>query len=217
MLYKLIDGQDIYELNPELLAIPEFKLTDRQMKFVCLVSDRRSPLKSLPEKSRREKAALICGWKMEGNRLDKNARNLCDGKVESVERAIEKYREYQFDENQETLDTLVSQINEIKDFLKSDKSEHLLSNGKIVLDKNGDEIKVIDPKTLKLASDLGEKLPGLVEAKQKLETLLQISVEQKPEITTFSSADIPGEYFEEGGDSLPSIELYHQSKQKQSE
>lgn len=213
MLYKLVDGKDCFELNPELLAIPEFaKLTDKQFKVVALVADRRSPLRTLPEKQRREKACAVAGYGKEENRPAKNARVIIAGGVESIEKAIEKYREYQYDDNAENLDAINKQIQEIRDYLQSDKAEYLLSNGKIVLDKNGDEVKFIDPKTLKLASDLGEKLPGLIEAKQKLEALLQVPTDQKPELLTYTSADLPDEAFEVGAEELPSIERWHQAK-----
>lgn len=218
MLYKIRDQVPVTEDNPEILAIPEFaKLTDRQLRFVCLVADRRSPLRTLPERDRREKVARLCGWPMEGNRLDKNGREVCAGRVESIERAIERYKEYQYDDNVENLDAINKQIQEIRDYLQSDKEEYLISNGKIVLDKEGNEVKTLDPKTLKLASDLGEKLPGLIEAKLKLESILQIKTEETPEITTYTSADLPDEYFEGGGQEVPAIEAYHMSKQKQSE
>ena len=172
------------------------------MKFVCLVADRRSPLRTLPERDRREKAARICGWPMEGNRLDRNGREVCAGKVESIERAIEKYKEYQFDEHQADYDAIVKQIQEIREYLQSDKD-----------DSKGDK-----GKTLEQAAKLGERLPGLIEAKQKLEALLQVTTDQKPELTTFTSADLPDEYFEDGGSQdLPAIEFFHMSKQKQSE
>ena len=191
MLYKIVDQKDCFELNPELLAIPEFgKLTDKQFRVVSLVADRRSPLRTLPDKQRREKACMVAGYGREGTRPDKNARMIIAGQVESIEKAIAVYREYQYDENQATLDTVNAQIHEIKTYLQSDKSESKDYG-----------------KALEQAAKLGERLPGLVEAKQKLETLLQVSSEQKPEIITYSSADVPEEYFEEGGQDLPTIEI----------
>jgi hypothetical protein len=198
MLYKIKDGVDCFELNPELLAVPEFaKLTERQFRVVALVADRRSPLRTLPDKARREKACLIAGYGMEGARPDKNARTIIAAGVPSIETAIATYKSYQFDENQETLDTINAQIHEIKEYLKSDKSEAKDFG-----------------KALEQAAKLGERLPGLVEAKQKLEALLQISTEQKPEIMTGTSADVPDEYFQEGSAELPAIEVYMQARQK---
>lgn len=201
MLYKIRDQVSVFEDNPELYAIPEFaKLTDRQMRYVMLTADRRSPLRTLPEKQKKEKAARLSGWGMEGNRLDRNGREVVAGGVASIEAAIAIYKSYQHDENAETLETINAQIQEIKEYLKSDKSE----------------AKDVG-KALEQAAKLGERLPGLVEAKQKLETLLQVSMEQKPEIITYSSADIPDDYFQEGSQDLPAIELFMQQKQKQSE
>ena len=201
MLYKIRDQVPVAEDNPEILAIPEFaKLTDRQLRFVCLVADRRSPLRTLPEKDRREKAARICGWPTEGSRLDRNGREVVAGGVANIEKAIEKYLEYQYDEHQADYDAIVKQIQEIRDYLKSDKED--------TKDKG---------KALEQAAKLGERLPSLIEAKQKLESLLQVSIDNKPEITTFTSADLPDEYFQEGSQEVPAIEAWHMTKQKQSE
>jgi hypothetical protein len=173
MLYKIIHDKDTFELNPEIKAIAEFAdLTDRQFRFVALVADRRTPLRTLPDKQRREKATMICGYGMEGNRPDKNARTLIAGQLEKVD--------------------------EIKEYLKSDK-------------KNTRDYG----KALEQATKLGSKLPELVEAKQKLESLLNITVEQKPEITTYSSLDLPEEAIQEGAEDLPAIEMYHKTQKKE--
>lgn len=204
MLYKLIDGQDSFELNPELLAIPEFaKLTDKQFKVVALVADRRSPLRTLPEKQRREKACMVAGYGREGSRPDKNARTIIAGGVESIERAIEKYKEYQHDENQATLDSTTTLIQTNKDFINA-------VNSRTDEEKKDKQYG----KDLELANKFANQLPGLIESKQKLETLLQISTGYKPELTTFTSADLPDEVFDNGGSELPAIEFFHMSKQK---
>lgn len=212
MLYKLRDTVSIFEDNPELLAIPEFakllttnpaakdETKDRRMRFVALVADRRSPLRTLPERQRREKAAQIAGFPMEGNRVDRNGRDAILGNNEAIEKAIAKYKEYQFDENEETLKTVESQIQEIKDYLKSDKTG-AKDYGK----------------ALEQAAKLGEKLPSLVEAKQKLESLLNISSEQKPEITTYTVADFNDLPEEEGDTQLSTIDMFHQAQQKREE
>lgn len=204
MLYKLRDGVDCFELNPELMAIPEFaKLTDRQFRVVALVADRRSPLRTLPERQRREKSCMIAGYGMEGTRPDKNARTIIAGGVPSIEAAIEKYREYQHDENQATLDSTNTLIQTNKDFINA-------VNSRTEEEKKDKQYG----KDVELANKFANQLPSLIEAKQKLEALLQVSTDHKPELTTYTSADVPDEYFEEGGDSLPAIEAWHQSKQK---
>ena len=221
MLYKIRDGVSVFDDNPELFAIPEFSALynrtnlpvedrDRRMRFVMLVADRRSPLRTLPDRQRREKAALICGWTMEGTRLDRNAREIVYGKVEPIELAIAKYKELQFDEHQDTLDTVNAQIHEIKEYLKSNKKIPLTKkNGEIVVDKKGKEVWTTDPRILKIATELGTKLPELVEAKQKLEALLQITSENKVEISTYTSSDLVDAPESEN---LSLIDQYHQTK-----
>lgn len=176
MLYRVRDGFDVFTDNPELLAIAEFrKLTDRQFRFVALVADRRSPLRTLPDREKRDKAARIAGYKLEvsGRRLEKDGRDVVLGKITSLEKGIEKYKEFQYDENQDTLDTIIAQIQEIKKYLKSDKS-HAKDYG-LALEK---------------AAKLGERLPALVESRKKLEEILKISEDHKPEVLTYSSLDL---------------------------
>src|SRR5688572_32345531 len=95
MLYKLIHGQDVFILNPELKAIEEFEpLTDRQMRYVILATDYKSPMRKLNAADKKTRAAMEAGYKMEkdGKRLDMNGRNLIAGKNEKVEKAIKKYK-----------------------------------------------------------------------------------------------------------------------------
>lgn len=217
MLYKIRQETSVFQDNPELYAIPEFAkldssnmptlkpgdLGDRRMRFVMLVADRRSPLRTLPEKDRREKAAMISGFPMEGKRLDKNGRDAVNRNVPTIEAAIEKYREYQHDENQATLDSTNTLIQTNKDFINA-------VNSRTEEEKKDKQYG----KDVELANKFANQLPSLIEAKQKLEALLQVSTDHKPELTTYTSADVSDEYFEESGQDLPSIELFHMAKQK---
>jgi hypothetical protein len=203
MLYKIVHDKEVFDLNPELLAIEGFaRLTDRQFRYVALYADRLSPLKTLPDKERRERAAKIAGYKLEpdGKRLAKDGREVISGKVESIEKAIALYRELQFDENQDTLDTVNAQIQEIKNYLKSDKST-AKDHGK----------------ALEIAAKLSERLPGLVETKQKLETLLQITTVYKPEVITGTSMDLENEEGSIDSEELSTIDQYHLSKRNKHE
>lgn len=126
MLFRVEASKDTFELNPSLKAIPEFeRLTERQMTYVILVTDYKSPLRKLTPEERKEQAALIAGYKMdkEGKRLDTNARNLVQGKIKSVEEAVDRYKLLQKDEDYETLlalNTLIAQIRELNS--KPDKN-----------------------------------------------------------------------------------------------
>jgi hypothetical protein len=197
MLYKIAHDKDCFELNPELHSIPEFaKLTDKQFRFTALVADKKSPIRTLPDKERREKATIICGYPMEGNRPAKNARVMIAGQVPSVEAAILKYKEYQFDENQDSLNATNNLIRTNRDFINN------VNNRK-------DEEKKDKQygKDLELANKFAKQLPELEEARLKLEQILQITVENKPEITTYSSLDVPEEVIE-GEESMSTIDLF---------
>lgn len=119
MLFKVEQGKDVFDLNPQLKAVEEFsRLTDRQMVYVILATDYRSPFRKLSLEEKKTQAATTAGYKYEkdGKRLDMNARNLIAGKVGAVEAAIKRYRELQRDEDYETLlsvSTLISQIRDL--------------------------------------------------------------------------------------------------------
>lgn len=120
MLFKVEKGKSVFELNPELKAVDAFAdLTDRQMVYVILVADYKTPFRKISLDDKKYHSALAAGFKLEkdGKRLDMNARNLISGKVPSVEAAIQYYREtLQKDEDYETLlsvGTLIAQIREL--------------------------------------------------------------------------------------------------------
>lgn len=120
-----VTSKDIFEDNPELKAFEEFSVaTSNQLKYVFLVYDYDSPLRQLPIKERKEQAVIRAGYKREKStyRLDKNARNIINGNVPRVEKAIRAFKEIQFDEDKDLYDAYCEELNEIKEFLrKKDK------------------------------------------------------------------------------------------------
>jgi hypothetical protein len=173
MIYKIHWEKNIFEENPGLLAVEKFaKLEDRHMRFVCLVCDPSydNPVRTLPEKQRREKAAILVGYPLEdGKRLNRNARDLVAGNKSTVEAAIEEFKNLHFDEKQDTLETTKSLIETNKNYIKE------VNNTKE--DKKGKDYG----KDLERANKFQKELPALIEAQQKIEELLKIQYNQKPE------------------------------------
>lgn len=180
MLFKvhsdLATEDKFFEMNPGALAIEEFnKCTSRQMFFVCLIADRDydSPFRTLPERTRRERAVVTAGYPMEGNRPDKNGRNLISGKVERVEAAIAKYRELQYDEDRAMRDALDAQIQEALLAIAANK-EDKAKVVKTTKNKAGETIKeeYVDAKmviALRAESvNLAKSLPALKKARTEL-------------------------------------------------
>ena len=221
MLYLIRHSQDIFQDNPGLLAVEKYaKLTDKQMKFVLIFCDpsRDNPVKTLSGRERRERSAILAGYPLEadGKRLAKNARELVYAKVASVEEAIEEFKLNHYNERHHNREALKKQIAEIRDFLASDKRIPLIEKGKIVLNSKGEEVFITDQKALKLAVELGVKLPDLEKALEELES--REPEDTKFEGATFSSADLPEDYFDEGGSQdLPTIEIYNLQKIKNKE
>jgi hypothetical protein len=200
MYYKIVAGEDIFDLNPGLKAVPGFKdMTDMQMKYVCFVCDPSfdNPVRTLIGRARREQSAELAGYKLDATqkRLEKNGREISSGHVASVENAIATFKKLHYDEKTDTYETLSNQIGEIQDFMKSRK--------------------VGDPKKLKQALELGVKLPSLVEAKQKIEQLLSVETNIKPILGSndHKVSQIPVIEEEEVGDEPQSIlDRYHNKR-----
>lgn len=172
MLYKVEIGKNVFELNPELKAIPEFeRLTDRQMTYVILATDYKTPYRKLSPEERKYHAALKAGYKLEmdGKRLDNNARNLVQGKVGNVQAAIAEYNVQQKDEDFEAIKSIKVLINQIVEFNNTPNKS---------------------PQDLKLAVELNVgKLDKLMETKKKLEEILEMREEPVSETLITGEVD----------------------------
>lgn len=123
MMYKITKG-DIFEDNPELRSIEKYAVcSSRDLKYIFLVYDYKSPYRNLPIEQRKLKALLEAGFKMErdGTRPDKNARDVSNGKIDKINEAIKEFLSQQRDEDQELGNAVDSQISEIRNFLKRPK------------------------------------------------------------------------------------------------
>jgi hypothetical protein len=188
MLYKVIKGKSTFELNPELKAIEEFEpLTDRQMTYVILATDYKTPFRKLSIADRKFRAALESGYKLEkdGKRLDMNGRNVTTGKSAQVEKAVRKYNVLQRDEDYETLLGLSKLISDIREL-------------NITNNKSLTELE----KAVKFSKDL----PALMKAKKELEGILEMredevtdigSPQQEEEVLAVSNMSILAEINEE--------------------
>jgi hypothetical protein len=189
MLFKIKHDKDIFELNPELRAIPEFdKLEPRQMQVVALVADYNSPLKSLPEKERRTKACELSGYKFESiGRLARDGRAVVYGERHTIEAAIKRYREIQYDERRATLEAIDAQINEAIEIMKMDKSKIVKRTT-----KKGDNVIEEYYTPIELAEKAMKLGKGLAELKETKEVLLSQldKTESVTDIITYTSADI---------------------------
>jgi len=193
MLFKLIHDKDTHELNPGAQAIKELaELTNGQFFFVCLVADTDydNPLRTLPEKARREKAARIAGYTgvEKDGRPDKNVRNLINGKVEAVEKAITWYREHQFDEDKAALAAINRQITEAREMMEMDKMKMANKDPELAF------------KLTEKAMKFGAGINALYAERKELEQRIKLKEPVQMNIITNTSADLAGvpELDEEG-------------------
>lgn len=178
MLFKVSSTIPFKELNPQAEAIEElWKLADRQLLAIALTADYQSPLRDLPEKKRRYEAAKIAGYLFEkdGKRPDKNFRDFIDGAIVNVEAGIVRYRELQYDEDQEMLKAINSQITQVMDLMQMDKLELAKEDPKLAFD------------LAERASKLGIKLPEL---KNDLIATINSKGNSPIDVVTYTSADI---------------------------
>jgi|GEM_PF-5231910 len=199
MLFKVIEGKDIFELNEELRAIKEFDLTSMQMTFVALYSDYESPIRTLPDKARREQACKIAGYPMEGDRLARNARDIVAGTVKSIEAGIEKYKELQYDENKALLDAYNQQIQEIMELMTMDKTKLAKDDPKLAMDLS------------EKATKLSVRLPEIKKAKRELQELINAG-NNEPELKSYIT---PESLPQEDNQQLSMIDQVMAKKQEQ--
>jgi hypothetical protein len=124
MLFK-ITRKDIFEDNPELKSIEEFsKCSSRDLKYIFFVYDYKSPFRNLKFEDRRRKCVLEAGFRLDKNgNLDKNTRNVLNGKIKKIEDAILKFKTLQHDQDREVIDALTVQIDQIVSLVaKPDKT-----------------------------------------------------------------------------------------------
>jgi hypothetical protein len=123
MLFRIEKRKSIWESNPELRLIKEFKeieetsKDDKKIRFVMLVADYKSPLRQHPEKKRRELAALQAGYTVQDNShttIDFRGKKLIDGKDPLIEAAIKEYHKIQYNEHMDGLEIIQKQIDNIK-------------------------------------------------------------------------------------------------------
>ena len=214
MLFKIKKDVPLFELNPEMAVVEEFaKLTEKQMMVVMLVADYKSPLRSLPERTRREKACITSGYTAEEDRLARNAREVVYGKVKSIEKAIEKYKEIQYDETKESIEAIDKQIDEAIQVMKMDKIE-MCRVEKVTTRPDGEQIKTsyIDGiqavKLIAEAAKLGAKIKELREARI---ALLETTPKEEStlDITTHTSADLD-DYDDEDG--MSTLDMVNQKQ-----
>jgi len=160
MLFRVEFGKDFFELNPEAKAIEEFgRCTSRQMDYVALATDYKSPFRKLAIEDKKYQAAMVAGYKLkkDGKAPDTNTANLLNDKVGNVVAAIKRYKELMRDEDREVD----------------------LSIGKLI-----EDIRVLNSKENKTALEIEKavnlttgKLDKLLETRRKVREILELREE----------------------------------------
>jgi DNA-binding FrmR family transcriptional regulator len=137
---------------------------------------------------------MTAGYTGEDDRLARNAREIVYGRVKSIENAIAKYKELQYDEVRESIEAIDAQINEAIQVMKMDKIE-MCRVEKVTTRPDGEQIKTsyVDGiqavKLIAEAAKLGVKIKELRDAKL---SLLATTPEEEStlDITTNTASDL---------------------------
>ncbi len=163
MLFKITD-KPLYEENPSLNAVPEFReKSERMLRYVFLVYDFDSPYRKIPLEKRKEKCVILAGYKYEsdGKRLDKNARDIISGNNVTVNTIINAFMGLQDNTEKAMLAALDEQLYEWIELMK----------------KKNKSIKESD-----LVLKISKELPGFMRRKQELEDIVDGRVgDESPE------------------------------------
>jgi hypothetical protein len=114
MIFKVVHGKKIREVNDSIDAIPEFNsCTDKVMKYIVLMYDYFSPYSRLPFEQRKEQVLISLEY------VNKSTIGTFFSRYKSaLKKGIAKYIEIQYDEDMESLIAMKAQMAEWREVLK---------------------------------------------------------------------------------------------------
>jgi hypothetical protein len=154
MLFK-VTSKKLYEDNPEILGIAEFdKVDDRLLKWIFFVYDYESPYRKIPFDQRKDLVAdKYLFSETKGTKFDKLCKEALVGKYPPVQKAIAAFKEMQYDDDRETLESIKLGIRDLREMFRMPATTF---------------------KEAKEKADLGGKIRQLAEEKKMLEQLFEL-------------------------------------------
>lgn len=114
MIFKVVHGKKIREVNDSVDAVPEFSVcNDKTMKYVVLMYDYHSPYARLPFDQRKQQVLIAIDYTEK-----ESIRSFFHRNKTKLKNATEKYREIQYDEDMESLIAMKAQMDEWREQLK---------------------------------------------------------------------------------------------------
>ena len=169
MIYKVTDG-DVFEDNPGLDSNEKFaKCTSRELKYIFLLYDFKSPYSKMSFNMRQEKAGIEAGFRKEkdGKRFDKNARQVISTTPTArVKAAIAEFKAIQSASNKDL--AILAAIDE--------QIEYII--GYLDNPTPAGESKS-QPDRIKKNIDIMQKLPQLLEVRKKIEVILELAAAEE--------------------------------------
>jgi hypothetical protein len=170
MIY-IVSQRDIREDNDNIDAIEAFsRCTSRELKYVFLTYDFGTPFKQQDFETRRFKAAIEAGYRMEKTRdyPDKTTRKVLNGGFPNVEAAIVAFKEIRRDLDREALEAYDIQLEEMNEMLRTKKTS----------DKEWD-----------IAIKLVDKMTKFHKTRREMIDLLDLRADFKDELSTKIESD----------------------------
>jgi transcription elongation factor GreA-like protein len=179
MLYRVTEKKMLVE-HPEISQIEELaSLPDNILKWIFLVYDWEGPYRKIPLEKRREIVAIKNLFsENRRTKFDKYVEKMLKGEVSEVNQGIAAFKEQQYDEDRETLESLKECIRDLRNMMKKEAK---------------------DFKDAKAKAELAKKLREMAEEQKKLEELFQFrdGVDQEDDVER--SASILDEFMENEG------------------
>lgn len=153
MLVRVVHNKSIFEENPEISAIEDFSvLTERQMKYVALLCDYRSPFRQIPAEDRGLMVAKEVGYKTDSNgKVFGDTLKMVRGGNKKINDAIRKYVELQYDEEHEILISYRKTLRSLAETMVNSKGRDMM--------------------------DFVKTLPDIIRSKRELEDLIFLPAE----------------------------------------
>jgi hypothetical protein len=116
MIFKVVHGKKIREVNDSIDAVPEFAdCNDKVMKYVVLMFDYHSPYARLPFDQRKNQVLIAIDYTEK-----ESIKSFFHRNKTKIQKASDKYIDIQYDDNMESLIAMKAQMSSWRELLKKD-------------------------------------------------------------------------------------------------
>lgn len=123
MLFKISDN-GLFEDNPELKAIPEFRaLSEAELRYVVLFSDWAGPFRRCTIDDKKMKSLIAAGFTKKSGGLSPQGKKIYEDNEDFILKAVKAYKELQGWSEMEILEGIDSSLKRYNELLKDPKTK----------------------------------------------------------------------------------------------